>query len=48
MKVCDLFDKLFSDQVWKTYYKELERVKQQSDKVSIWIQDKNQELEEKL
>ncbi len=48
MKICDLFDKIFIDQAWKTCYDELEQAKQQSDKVSLWIQDKNQELEEKL
>jgi len=41
IKVCNLFDKLFSNQVWKTHYEELERAKQQSDKVNLWIQDKN-------
>ncbi len=48
VEALDLFDQIVSEKVWKTRYKKLDRAKQQSDKVSLRIQDKNQELEEKL
>ncbi len=48
VKALDLFDQVVNDEVWKTHYEKFDWAKQQSDKVSLRIQDKNWELEEKL
>jgi hypothetical protein len=34
IETCDLFDKISSEQIWKTCYKKIDRVKILSDKVS--------------
>jgi hypothetical protein len=48
IEVCDLFDKISSDQIWKTHYQEINQVKQQFNKASLRIQDKNWKLESQL
>jgi hypothetical protein len=41
IEACNLFDKISNDQIWKTYYQEIDQVKQQFNKASLRIQDKN-------